>query len=214
MTDNFESIKQLIQITDPDFDSNNDKFYTVEILRRRKDNPEMHGDVHSVKVYYINKIADFDSLKDEIIKLCEVFIARAYVSVNCRSYESVTKSAMIEYATRIANNDFKKPYSIFQSCTDKYIRNKNRRWIIDIDAEDAIKFGIAVAKLTEKIKCIIETKCSPFRDIITIIPSCSGNHIITSPFNTGQFCECLKGEFDEPLSLIKKNNPTILYSVK
>ena len=214
MTDNFETFKQYIQVSEPDFDYNNDKFFSVEILKRRKDNSEIHGDTHTIKVYYINKIADFDFLRDEIIKLCEVFHARAYVSVNCKSYEAITKANMVELATRIANNDYKKSYSIFNSCTAKYIDGKKKKWLIDVDAEDAIKFGMSIAKLTDKIKDIIEKQCSPFRDIITVFPSCSGNHIITSPFNTEQFCAAINDVFDKPRSLIKKNNSTILYSVK
>jgi len=214
MTDNFETFKQYIQVSEPDFDYNDDKFFSVEILQRRKDNPEIHGDRRVVKVYYINKIADLDSLRDEIIKLCEVFNARAYVSINCKSYEAITKANMVELATRIANNNYKKAYAIFNSCTGKYIDGKKKKWLIDVDAEDAIKFGVSIAKLTDKIKDIIEKQCSPFRDIITVFPSCSGNHVVTSPFNTEQFCAVLNDVFDEPVNLIKKNNSTILYSVK
>lgn len=37
MTDNFEIVKQFIQISEPQFDTDADKFYAVEIIHRAKD---------------------------------------------------------------------------------------------------------------------------------------------------------------------------------
>ena len=40
MTDNFDAIKAYINLCDPDFDDNEDKYYTVEVIQRKKDNPD------------------------------------------------------------------------------------------------------------------------------------------------------------------------------
>lgn len=106
--DNFENIKSYIKENDPEFDSDSDKYYTVEVIIRRKDNPRMKSDQRIIKVYYINKVSDLDDLQNEIITMCMVFNARAYVSVNHKSYEKVTKNALVVLASRIANNDYKK----------------------------------------------------------------------------------------------------------
>lgn len=215
MTDNFDTVKQFIQITEPDFDLDDDKFYTVEIIRRRKDNPDQHGSrMHSpkncIKVYYINKLADFDTYRDEIIKLCEVFNARAYVAVNCKSYEHVMKAAMVEFATRIASNNFNRPQSIFQSCTGKYQNSKKKIWIIDIDAEDAIKTGVPVSKLVEIAEKAVE-KSAPYRKHIITVPSKSGEHVVAYGFNMVQFEKETIGFIER--DSIKRNNFIVLYAV-
>ena len=66
MIDNFNQIRNLLQ-----FNSPND-FYFVQIIRRKKENPEMKERNNSysrcIKSYYINSIEKFDTKKDEIIK--------------------------------------------------------------------------------------------------------------------------------------------------
>ena len=106
--DNFDLVKSYIIESDPGFDSDDDKYYTIEVIIRRKDNPKMKGDQHTINVYYINKTSDLDNLKNDIINMCLVFNARAYISVNHKSYEQVTKDALVVLANRIANNDYKK----------------------------------------------------------------------------------------------------------
>ena len=56
------------------------------------------------------------------------------------------------------------------------------------------------------IKEYINEKCEPVGNkIISIIPTKSGNHLITSPFNIKQFKE------KYPDIDVHKNNPTLLY---
>ena len=213
MTDNFETIKNYIASCDPDFDSNEDKYYTIEIIQRKKDNPNnpLIKSQHSIKVYYINRIEDLNKYREEIITLCNVFNARAYMSVNCHSYEQVTKNAMIELATCIANNDYHKPYNIYQSCSAKYVNNKDKRWLIDVDKDDAERIPLTVEELTNRIINAIENECEPKHKIIAVIDSCSGKHIITHQFNTIQFVNNLS-DYYTSADVIKKNAITIIYS--
>ena len=215
MTDNFDAIKAYINLCDPDFDENEDKYYTVEIIQRKKDNPDnpLVKSQHSVKLYYMNRLDDFDRYRDEIVTLCNVFNARAYMSVNCRSYEQVTKNAMVEMATRIANEDYRKPYAVYQSCSAKYVNSQDKRWLIDVDKEDAEGIPLSIEEFTKRIIDAIEKECEPKRKIITVIDSCSGRHIITHPFNTTQFIDRLS-DYYTSTDVIKKNAMTILYSAK
>lgn len=114
MVDNFELIKTFIVDCDPNFDANEDSFYSVEIIYRHKDgdtiaNLPLSGSNHRrcIKLYYINKLSDLDNYKDEIIALCNLFNARAYISVNEKSYEAIVKANLVELANRVANNDYK-----------------------------------------------------------------------------------------------------------
>lgn len=219
MTDNFDLIKEYIYECDPDFDKNDDKFYTIEIRQRKKDNPEDKTikSQRTIKVYYMNKIADFDNLKNEIILMCEMFKARAYVSVNCKSYERTSKAMMVELATRIANGEYRKPQAICQSCAAKCVNSKDKRWMIDCDKEDADTLHITMDEYVNfLIKCI--APCKPNGNkIIKIIPSTSGKHIICRPFDVKQFGKELSEyyTFSGCIDMIKKNSQgTILYSQK
>ena len=96
----------------------------------------MHGDQRTVKIYYINTLPQLDDNRDEIITLCLMFNARAYISVNYKSYKKVMLATLTEYANRAMNENYKKPYSIYQSCSGKYMDSKNKLWLIDVDKED------------------------------------------------------------------------------
>lgn len=220
MVDNFEPIKTFIADCDPNFDANEDSFYSVEIIHRHKDgdtiaNLPLSGSNHRrcIKLYYINKLSDLDNYKDEIIALCNLFNARAYISVNEKSYEAIVKANLVELANRVANNDYKKPQAILQSVIGKYI-SKNKKWIIDIDSDIANALNITPKELVNKLTEIINSFANDV--IIKVIQTKSGFHIITKPFNIITFEKqlALNNLYNKVFNrnLIKKNNPTVLYA--
>ena len=77
--DNFELIKPLLE-----FEQEDDEYYVIFILKRRKDNPEMKDNLKIIKEYYISSVDYLESKKEEIIKLCEIFNARAVINLNKR----------------------------------------------------------------------------------------------------------------------------------
>lgn len=212
MTDNFKLIKDFIQSQwGGQFDSFTDAFYIVEILGRAKDNANIIS--HKFKSYYINNMEDFDKYEQEIKTLCDSLQMRAYVSVNHKSKRHVTLNTMAEYANRIAQDNIDKPYSLFDSCAAKYVERADQLWIIDVDKDDADYYSLNAPMTVEDIVDdyikIIES-CEPKKKVVTVIPTKSGRHIVTHPFNTVEFCnkaphcKCMEG-------LIKKNNNTLLY---
>lgn len=212
MTDNFKLIKDFIQSQwCSQFDSFTDLFYTIEIIGRAKDNANIKS--HKFKTYYIKNMEDFDKYENEIKLLCDTLQMRAYISVNAKSWCKVTLNAMAEYANRIAQGNFDKPNSVFDSCAAKYVERADQLWIIDVDKEDADNYSLnapmTVDDLVEYYIKIIES-CEPRKKIVTVIPTKTGRHIITHPFNTVEFCnkaphcKCMEG-------IIKKNNSTLLY---
>jgi len=211
MTDNFKLIKDFIQSQwDGQFDSLTDAFYTIEIIGRAKDNARIIAGNHKFKTYYIKTIEDFDKYENEIKLLCDTLNMRAYISVNHKSMKHVTLNTMAEYANRIAQDNFAKPYSIFDSCAAKYVERDDQLWIIDLDKEDCDKYGCGRDDLISYYRYIIENECEPKKKVVEIIPTKSGGHIITHPFNTVEFankaCRCKTVE-----DLIKKNGLTLLY---
>ena len=208
MTDNFKFIKEFIQSQfDGQFNSFNDEFYMVEIIRRHKDNTNFKD--HKFKTYYIRTIEDLDKYEDEIKTVCDVFNMRAYISVNYKSMKHVTLNAIAEYANRIAKDNFDKPYYLFDSCAAKYVEQSEQLWIVDVDKEDADINNISIDDLVENYIKIIES-CEPKNKIVTVIPTKSGKHIITNKFNISEFMKQVYNnkQIDE---FVKKNNFTLLY---
>ena len=209
MTDNFTIIKEFIQSQfGGKFNDFTDAFYAVEIIGRKKDGASV--DTHKFKTYFIKNIEDLDKYEAEIKAVCNALKMRAYISVNSKSWRQVTLNTMAEYADRIAHDDFSKPYSVFESCVGKFVDRSAQLWIIDVDKEDADFHGMSIDELVAYYTEIIEKECAPRKQIVTVIPTKTGKHIICHPFNTIEFSSkacgvtCTEG-------LIKKNNFTLLY---
>lgn len=214
MTNNFKLIKDFIQSRwGGQFDSFTDAFYVVEIIGRAKDNARIIAGNHKLKTYYIRTIEDLDKYENEIKLLCDTLQMRAYISINHKSMKHVTLNTLAEYANRIAQENFDKPYSLFDSCAAKYVERSEQLWIIDVDKEDTDWYSVngecTVDQLTKYYVDMVEN-CEPRKKIVAVIPTKSGRHIITHPFNTVEFankaCRCRGID-----ALIKKNHLTLLY---
>ena len=212
MTDNFKLIKDFIQSQwVGQFDSFTDVFYMVEIIGRSKDNARIAGN-HKLKTYYIRTMEDFDKYENEIKLLCDTLQMRAYISINHKSMKHITLNTMAEYANRIAQNNYDNPYSLFDSCAAKYVERSDQLWIIDVDKDDVEHYSnnepATLGYLVDHYTKIVES-CEPKKKIVTVVPSKSGVHIITHPFNIIQFgTHAHWKSIDE---LVKKNNSTLLY---
>ena len=202
MIDNLEKILPLLQFESPD------DFYYLQILQRKKENPQLGSNSRVIKNYYINSQEYLVKHYEEIKKLCEVFNARASIRLNKRSYEKVGFKAM----TNLANTMMNKEYSFLKASYDRACglghNDKNKTWIVDIEEREVIWL--------EQILNAI-SPCEPVGNKIVLqIPSKSGIHLITKPFNTEQFKINFKRELEaykmEEINLeIHKDNPTNLY---
>lgn len=205
MTDNFNIYKQFI--TEKWSRSNlpkEDSYFAVELIRRGKDNPDMPAANYHFKNYYICKPEDLDKYKQEIKSLCEMLHLRAYASVNIKSFKQVSLNTMAELARRIAKNDYRKNYAVFESCSGQYCHSKDKQWVVDLDN------CVLHDEYPETIKELINS-CKPDGNkIVTEFPTKSGVHIITTPFDRQQFIELCE-EYDVKDADIKKNHLTLLY---
>lgn len=220
MTDNFALIKDFIQSQwGGQFDSFTDAFYTIEIIGRVKDNARIIAGNHKFKTYYIKTIEDLDKYENEIKLLCDTLQMRAYISINHKSMKHVTLNVMAEYANRIAQDNFTKPYSVFDSCAAKYTERSEQLWIIDVDKEECEKFECGRDDLISYYRNLIENECEPKKKVVEIIPTKSGGHIVCHPFNVEKFMTYVRVSYEfhhikpciEAESLIKKNHLTLLY---
>ena len=205
MTDNFNAYKQFITEKWSYSDlPEGDSYFVVELIRRGKDNPDTPAANYHFKNYYIRKPEDLDKYEQEIKSLCEMLHLRAYASINIKSFKQVSLDTMAELARRIAKNDYRKNYAVFESCSGQYCHSGDKQWVVDLDD----------CKLHDEYPEIIKdliNSCKPDGDkIVTELPTKSGVHIITTPFDRKQFTELCEKYYIYDVD-IKKNHLTLLY---
>jgi hypothetical protein len=205
MINNLDSIKDLMV-----FESEDD-FYHLQILKRKKENPDIGSNSYVVKTYYIRSFEYLDSKMDEIINLCNYHNARACINLNRRSFEKMAFHMLKKVTDQIMNKDYKSIHKAYESVCGAFANEKNKKWIVDVDYKDFEQFDdetreVKFNSLTTLIqKLIYETGKD---DTIHFINTKNGFHLICSPFNMEKF---RNENVIYPEVQIHKDNPTILY---
>lgn len=210
MTNNFQVIsdfltEQFSSLNGDDCLVKDDIFYNVALIGRKKDNALVDG---KVKSYTIDTVCDLDKYKQEIITICDALKVRAYISVNYKSHRQVALNVMVEIANDIAQDCFNNSRGIYDSVVAKFVDHKKQLWIIDVDKDDS--FDKSVDELTDLYIKTIES-CKPYKKIVAVIPTKSGKHIITHPFDASEFYLKIGELVKLGSNLIKKNDVTLLY---
>ena len=199
MLNNIELIKPLLN-----FEKEGD-FYMLYVFKRKKDQPEgerdNHQSVRTIKTYCIESIDHLDRRWDEIVQMCEMFKARAYIHVQKQNHFDVSLSMMVALAERIQNGNTNQK-GLFDSVVGQ-IKTQEKRWIVDVDTTSQ--------HIQNMISNIIEmVKPNDGSKIITKIPTKNGVHLITKRFDVMEFNKQIK-ERGEAMPDIQKKNPTLLY---
>jgi hypothetical protein len=194
--DNFDLIKKHIHTSD---DCN--EFYMLQIMRRTKDQKGYDGKSKKsvVKSYFVSSPEYLDSKRDEIIGLCEMFNARAYINLNKKSYKQVSLKALEILAGKIAHEDYAIKTLFESACGQTGACDDLKTWVVDFDSKDLDEL--------ESLKNIID-RIEPkgVDKIIESVPTRHGYHLITRPFNKKEFYEMYNEKLD-----IHNNNPTLVY---
>jgi hypothetical protein len=199
MINNIELIKPLLNF------SEKGDFYMLYVFKRKKDQPEgerdNHQSVRTIKTYCIESIDHLDRRWDEIVQMCEMFKARAYIHVQKQNHFDVSLSMMVALAERIQNGNTNQK-GLFDSVVGQ-IKTQEKRWIVDVDTTSQ--------HMQNMISNIIEmVKPNDGSKIITKIPTKNGVHLITKRFDVMEFNKQIK-ERGEAMPDIQKKNPTLLY---
>src|SRR6056297_3328486 len=101
MINNFDTIKLLL-----DFRSDDD-FYHCQIIKRKKEHPELRSNSYIVKTYYIKKYEELDYYRDEMIALAELHNARVQINLNRRSFEKMAFHTQKKIADQLMNKDYR-----------------------------------------------------------------------------------------------------------
>lgn len=198
MIDNFNLIIPLLNF------KSEDDFYFIQVLQRKKDHKKgkvngTNNNSRLIKAYYVSNLEYLEFVKPEIIELCKLFNARAGINLNKRSFKRTHMELLKKVIAQMENGSYSKGPKAYPSVAGAMIPREDKMWIIDIDDIDMLIYNFD--EYCEHIN-----SCQPIGDkIISKIPSKSGYHIITKPFNIAEYNK------DSRACSIHKNNPTNLY---
>jgi hypothetical protein len=195
MVDNFNKIKNLLNFP------NEDVFYFLQLIKRRKENPEMSKSEIVLNCHYITSVEHLDRLEDDIITYCSSFNARAYINLNKRSFKRVGLETLKRIAEYITQEDYKAIKKAFNSAAGRCSTDSDKKWVLDFDYKP-----VSVDWLINLKGYLYGLEPITVHKVITTLPTKNGIHVISRPFNPKQF------KIDFPDVDIHKNNPTILYS--
>jgi hypothetical protein len=199
MINNLELIKPLLNF------ENEGDFYMLYIFKRKKDqttDKANHQSVRTIKTYCIESIEQLENRYEEIMQLCEMFKARAYIHIQKQNHKDVSLNMMVELAKKIQNGQHNQK-NLFDSVVGQ-LKTLEKRWIVDIDMKDE-EVVHRIAKLVDMVR-------PEGPKIEAVIPTKSGYHLITSRFDVMQFNKHLSLQGDVPD--IQKKNPTLLFLPK
>lgn len=202
MTNNFELFKNYMrELGIPEKKEKiNDKVFEVQLLRRGKDHPDLPAANYSFKNYYIDSIEIFERLESEIITCCNTFGLRAYISVNVKSKTKLQLECLKIISDNLCMGELKKPWKTFYKAFGN-TKAEEQRWIVDVDNPSII---IDVVRIIESCQSGYDTP------IICTVPTKSGIHVITHPFNLAQYQKGLE-TYGINDAEVKKNHITLLY---
>ena len=193
MINNLELIKPLLNF------ENEGDFYMLYILKRKKDQPEgerdNHQSVRTIRSYCIKSVEQLEKRYDEVMMMCEMFKARAYIHIQKQNHRDVSLNMMVALAQRIQDGNHEQQ-NLFDSVVGQ-LKTLEKRWIVDIDTTDYH----AVTELSQFITSLRPEGVK----VESVIPTKNGYHLITKRFDVMEFKKQYPG-ID-----IQKKNPTLLF---
>jgi hypothetical protein len=189
MIDNYQQIKRLLKFDDPD------KFYFLQILKRRKDNPELGRDMKLIDNRFYYSMQAFEEDENDIKDLCTITNSRAYLRLNRRSSSQVALKCLARTADLISSQNFKDVKRCYLSVCGEFQSEENKTWIVDLDGDPDV----------EKIIKVINDLEPPIHKTQALIPTKNGKHLISKPFRKDEFRKMFP-EID-----IHTDNPTLLF---
>jgi hypothetical protein len=193
MINNINIIKSLLNFTEEG------DFYMLYVFKRKKDQPEgerdNHQSVRTIKTYCIDNLEYLEKRYDEIIQLCEMFKARAYIHIQKQNHKDVSLEMMMDLAQKIRDGQHNQK-NLFDSVVGQ-LKTNEKRWIVDVDTKNASEI-VRISKVLNVTR--------PEGDKVeSVIPTKNGFHLITKRFDVEMFRNVF------PHIDIQKKNPTLLY---
>ena len=183
MIDNFELIKDLFY-----FNEANDMFFYLQIVQRAKDHKSKNKKVKesAIKTYFIRSRKHLDRVKEEVVFLCEHYGARAYINVAGKDFKNLQDLLLAKLAEYNLNGTVRNPMRILNSAAGE-LKSRNPKWVVDIDD---ISIKDKVLEWLDNYFKVREHSIANDRYSIYLyaeIPTKSGIHLISQPFNLKEF---------------------------
>ena len=220
MVNNFELIKNFIQ---NNYTLEEGDFFFVQILKRRKENPELKKDVSLIANYFLYAIEEFSSLEEDIIQICKENNARAYIRLNKRNDKKIALQTLKIAIDDIMAGTFKSKFDETLPETEPYRSLELIKLIADSItiknfypvnfahlsacgqfASDPVKkwlIDLDDKSMLDEVRDFLNT----ITTVMETIPTKNGYHLITPGFNPNLFTTKYKD------IVMQKDSPTILY---
>lgn len=190
MVNNFNLIKENLTFL------NDKSFYFIQILKRKKENPEMKSYSRPIESFYVFSTDQLERLMPHIIEKCEQNRARAYIKMNCLDAESVMLESISVMTQEIRKRNWKSMSSVLNSaCGICGKQDGNEKlYLIDLDGEFADKKE-EVIEYVESLEPIkynytpLDYGLSPevIKKVKMVIPTRNGVHLLSTGFNMEDF---------------------------
>lgn len=182
---NFKSFEHILE-----FPQEDPVFYTVRILRRKKENPE-YKSTTQIKVFYVHNLEYYYKIEERVHRYCNEFNARAYIDLRGFRLHKVAPYMMRTVATDLINDNHKALQNAYDRCLER-VPKLRKLFIIDVDTkdQDTLLKAIKAPDREDPAAFTVETP--------------NGYHVIRKPFRTDviklpEQCE------------VKKHGLTLLY---
>lgn len=209
VVDNFKQLEKWLVFKPNDF-------YFLQIIKRKKENPDLEKSSVIIISYYITSIEKYRALENDIKTICEALNARAYININPRNSYSITCEAISTMSQRLKSLQTDSCYKVWDHCCGILPKDKKHgAWIVDVDDKSLVDDVKAIINKCRSALKSLETE-GLYDNCLDIIPTVNGAHIITYRFDVSTFTHLI----DEYMNLhnlpkdtieLKEDNPTLLY---
>lgn len=194
-----------VEVIKPHLTFLNDRsFYFVQILKRKKENPEQKSYSIPIESFYIYSIEQLDRMMPRIIDICEKNRARAYIKMNCLDAQSVALGMITELTQIIRKGDWKVMSAALNSSCGRCGKQDglNKLYLFDLDGPYKDKAD-EISMFIDTLPPIMPGKSK----VICTIPTKNGCHLITKGFDIKEFRKVYTKEMVD----IHEDGNTILY---
>lgn len=188
MVDNYEAVRSVLKFDDAD------SLYTIQLLQRRKDVPDLDKGCKKLRTYYIRKMEDYEKNRDSIVRECDAKKARAYIDLNAKDIKKVALLALKKTADLIYNNEFDAVKNAYDYACGNVCCLGQKKWLIDIDTLD-----------TDTVREVCSQVTELGAEVVLQVPSKNGVHLVTTPFAVNKF------KTTENVDIQKHHALTLLY---
>ena len=184
MVNNFELIKNYLEF------QNERSFYFIQILKRKKENPEMNAYSIPIESFYVFSIEQYEKLEKRIIELCNMHNARAYIKMNCLDAQSVMLEQISLITQEIRKGNWKHmSKSLNSACGVCGKQDGNDKlYLVDLDGIDigSDDYNDVVSTINNLQPTYV------LRKVRMSVPTKNGCHLLTTGFDMNEFRKTFK----------------------